>query len=340
MTTITTLSEFLLQAGTEYRVYDMGRGIRHLPAQAFIDIEHGKQPYPYPRQAHAWIGIIFWNKNLSNEHYIWFLKLAVDETSTLISAARDHFLHLVVEALEKETENTSETLSQVKNPYGFTPSQQTLADFNALIKATLNLEPSRHYRETVQFLSAPSVMNWQLLASQGISDFCSRLSDGNNTQILVAAYANLAPTVKHALLSSLENYELNEQLAKTLVSHANAYSNDVNLMALTLRALAQSQHHLFVQNYVLDTVKSDQAIDINIVSVIVARHWQMLVDESLLITLLERAAAVSTDVCAGLYKDLVMIPLMRQRTLDVLNREAKHPLLAECLALLKRGSST
>ncbi len=335
MTSISTLSEFLQQAGTEYRVYDIGRGIRYLSEQVFADIEHGRRPYPFPRQAHAWLGIVFWNKNLSNEHYLWFLKFALDETSTLINGPRDHFLHLVVEALEKETNNNSDTLSKVENPYSFVPSQQTLADFNALTKVELGIAPSTYYQETIRFLKAPSVMNWQQLSTQGLADFCSRLQDASNGQLLIQTYPQLAPVVQNSLLSSLENYQLDETLALTLVAYAKSNPEDANLMALTLRALAQSQHHSIVQSYVMDVIKNKVAIDINILSVIVARHWQLLIDEPILTLLLERAATINMEVCAGLYKDLVMIPLMRQRMLNVLNRETKNKALAECLIQLR-----
>lgn len=336
MAPISTLSEFLLQAGTEYRAYDIGRGIRWLPNQTFINIEHGIQPYPYPRQGHAWLGIVFWNKNLSNEHYIWFLKLALDETSTLIAGPRDHFLQLVVEALDKETNNTSDTLSKVENPYSFTPNQQTLADFNALTKASLKLAPSQYYREAKQFFSAPAIMDWRQLATQGLSDFCSRLAEDNNSTLLVQSYPQLVPAVQNVLLACLENYQLSEQLVLVLVENAESSPADANLTALTLRALAQSQHHQIAQDYIFKIAKSKRAREINILSVLVARHWQLFTEETTLIHLLGHAAAVSTDVCIGLYKDLVMIPVIRQSMLNILNREIKDKVLSICLTQLKR----
>ena len=36
MSQINTISEFLLQAGTDYRVFDMARGIRQLESQLFL----------------------------------------------------------------------------------------------------------------------------------------------------------------------------------------------------------------------------------------------------------------------------------------------------------------
>ena len=61
MSQINTISEFLLQAGTDYRVFDMARGIRPIASQLFLEIESASVPAPYPRQQHAWFGILFFN---------------------------------------------------------------------------------------------------------------------------------------------------------------------------------------------------------------------------------------------------------------------------------------
>jgi len=69
---INTLSEFLSKSQSQYRVFDMGRRVQKLSSDTFADFEDAKVPYPYPLQQHAWIAILFWNKQQSNQHYIWF----------------------------------------------------------------------------------------------------------------------------------------------------------------------------------------------------------------------------------------------------------------------------
>ncbi|HBI76406.1 MAG TPA: DUF3549 domain-containing protein, partial [Alteromonas macleodii] len=53
----------LLHAGTEYQVFDLGRRLEPTDSQTFLEIENGSAYAPYPRQQHAWFGIVFWNKN-------------------------------------------------------------------------------------------------------------------------------------------------------------------------------------------------------------------------------------------------------------------------------------
>ena len=43
---INSISEFLLHAGTEYIVFDMGRRLTALDNQAFLDIENGSTVAP------------------------------------------------------------------------------------------------------------------------------------------------------------------------------------------------------------------------------------------------------------------------------------------------------
>ena len=57
---ISTLSEFLLQAQTQYIVFDLGRGIRKIDNQTFFEWENQQTPCQFPRQDNAWFCITFW----------------------------------------------------------------------------------------------------------------------------------------------------------------------------------------------------------------------------------------------------------------------------------------
>ena len=161
MTHVASISEFLLQAGTQYRLYDMGRSIRKLNSQQFLELENGQRPYPYPRQQLAWIGVVFWNKNLSEQHYIWFIKLPLDEKGFIVAAHRDQFMAIIVEALGQELQHTESKQGQLpENPYTFVPAQQQLADFNAISRRDLKQPASSFYHTAQQYMAAPQVMDW------------------------------------------------------------------------------------------------------------------------------------------------------------------------------------
>ena len=169
--TIDTISEFMLHAGTEYRVYDMGRGIESMHSQKFIALENNQLPAPCPRAGHAWFGIVFWNKKISHEQYIWFVKLPIDERSLIIQAARNQFLEAVVTALGSNLEKNAEQGGQLSdNPFVFTPSQQQLADINAIIRRDLNLSTREGLDKAIAYIKNPALDTWQDLALQDIAD--------------------------------------------------------------------------------------------------------------------------------------------------------------------------
>ena len=76
MSSINTLTEFLTQADTQFQLFDLGRQVRPLPSDLFVRIEQQQEPYPWPLQQHAWLGVHFFQPTESR-HYLWFLKFAL-----------------------------------------------------------------------------------------------------------------------------------------------------------------------------------------------------------------------------------------------------------------------
>ncbi len=66
MDSITTLSELLSAANTQYQVYDLGRRVQHIDPMAFHQIEGLQSPYPFPIQGHAQFALVFWMAVISN----------------------------------------------------------------------------------------------------------------------------------------------------------------------------------------------------------------------------------------------------------------------------------
>ena len=48
MTEITTLTQFLTTANSQFEVYDLGRRVQHIDRPTFSEIEQLTTPYPSP----------------------------------------------------------------------------------------------------------------------------------------------------------------------------------------------------------------------------------------------------------------------------------------------------
>jgi hypothetical protein len=251
---ISTLSEFLLQAQTQYMLLDLGRGIRKINTQTFFDWEKQLAPCAFPRQDHGWFCVVFWNEKLSADQYIWFIKLPLDESGLIINAALSQFLEIIVQALGKQLEHTSNNQAQLpENPFVFTPSQQQLADCNAHIRKELALQ-SRVSSTSSKYLQAPNTLKdeqaWAALSLQDIADFAiypsaavglagqvkprqaittqamptqamptqAMPTQKHATQTIIANNLHAyAPAVLSCLFASLESVELHESLAQALI---------------------------------------------------------------------------------------------------------------------------
>ena len=132
-TAINTLTEFLTQAGTQFQLFDMGRQVRPLASDTFVRIEQQQEPYPWPLQQHAWLGVHFFQPSESR-HYLWFLKFALDERGLLMSNGPKLFMDQVVETLGyKLTGDLDEEKAQrlADNPYTFRPAEAKMASLHA-----------------------------------------------------------------------------------------------------------------------------------------------------------------------------------------------------------------
>jgi hypothetical protein len=340
MSHINTISEFLLQAGTDYRVFDMGRGYHSISSQTFLDIENALIPAPYPRQQHAWFGLIFFNKHLNNEHYIWFVKLPLDERGLLISAGRNHFLQIIIDALGLQLENTTETKGQLpENPYSFVPNQQQLADFNSISRQELKLGNSTQYPIAVNYFQQPEQTDWREVPLQGITDIAARAKQKDTINLLIKNFTKLAPEVQKAFCASLEHQELGNVLSKHLNTWLLQDFSDQNRLHSCLRALSQSSAKSLVKKTLLKTLNSEHANDENVFILIAARHWQHLTDEKLLKLFVNKLTELNSEVFTSLFADLVQIPMLRTHMLNVLRWPEKSSTLTAVIGQLFSGQS-
>ena len=318
----------------------MGRAIRKVPSQTFLDMENAKIPPPYPRAGYAWIGIVFWNKQLSTQQYIWFVKLPVDEQGMLIPAARNHYLQIIVDALGNQLEQAEDKNGQLpENPYSFVPSQHQLADFNSISRRSLSLGQSGFYQEALSYINSPGELPWQAVPLQGIADVAAQCDDDAVRKVLISHFDDLAEQVKFGLLTSLENHKVDIQLAETIERwllanrHPVAWQNG-------LRSLSQSPCKGLVERLV-DTCLEDGQLsnDLPLLTVIGGRLWHYLEQPERLRAFFELIAEhdEKAPVFAAVYADLVKIPSLRPHVLAMLRWPEKSAALTTAVGKLFSG---
>ena len=330
---ISTLSEFLLQAQTQHMVFDLGRGIRKIDNQTFFEWENQQASCKFPRLDHAWFCIVFWNQKLSNERYIWFVKLPLDENGLIISASLHQFLDIIAQALGKRLEHTQNEQAQLpENPFIFVPSQQQLANCNAHIRKALGISTQNNtnfstYIQTPTLLANES--EWANYTVQDIADFVihecqtsddklSTLSTQSSQQVMLAKNINAyAQAVQNCLFASLESIELEKTLVEALIVYHQS-SSEANLAALCLRAMSNKPQDLCL-DYLSTLIKCEErdmaekqlpTLDLETCVVIAGRFWFLLNKPGLLAHFMHQVVLLdpSFDLFKGLYTDLVKVP--------------------------------
>ncbi|WP_026375695.1 DUF3549 family protein [Aestuariibacter salexigens] len=339
MSEISTISEFLLHAGTEYRVFDMGRTISELDGQTFLDIEHGSLPVPRPRQGHLWCGIVFFNRSQSAQHYVWFIKLPIDEQSRVVGASRQHFLQIIIDALGDTFEPQNDTQARLPdNPYSFVPSQSLLADFNSFSRATLKLPESQHFAAVQHYLQSPSVIDWRTLAHQGIADLAAKMPQQQWQKRFVEALPSLSPAFLNILLGAMEHYPVSSDLTSTLLNLAREQSDSSIQMAI-LRALTQSEDNREVNAFITKLLDEPALRGADLLTVIAGRHWHRFGDNALLAHFLETCASVDDGRWfAPLYRDLVAIPDIRTNMLGAIRNPERSDAMSKAIGSLFSNS--
>lgn len=339
--TIDSISEFLLHAGTNFRIFDMARGIYPVSAQEFLDMENGKILPPRPRQQHAWFGILFWHGNSAQQHYIWFVKLPLDEQGKVIAASRNHFLQIVVEALAASSEDNGAP-ELPDNPYSFKPSQMQMAQFSVLSRQALGKPETNDKKQALAYLKAPALLDWKQVSYQGIVDVASTLDDANLAKVIEDNYHFYPPEVVAPLLQGMENIELTPSLEQFLLAQLNSTMTpddptrlDLNL----LRALTSQQARLNLQGMTAEIFTQHDALDMSTLSVISGRHYTQL-SPALLLQFFEHAAKTDEqglhkgELFTGFFSDLVQIPSLRPHVLGMLRSPARSEQLAKAIGYL------
>lgn len=337
---INTLSEFLTQAGTEFRLYDLGRRLQAITPEDFMTIEAQQRPYPWPLQRHAWLAVCYWQTHSPEQPYIWFLKLPLDERGLFNNGAVKHFLSALVEQLGQDltaplSDEQQERLAQT--PFTFAPSQEKLAAFHARLGFTLAHPPSAFYQDALDYLTAPAQHDWQQLGLQGLADVAARLQqDSPLSDQLAKHWLTLPEPVQMALFNQCEHQPLPDNLQQVLlnaITHEFEHqAPDHERIALLLRATASCPPSEARRQKIatLLTLAPSQPLML----CLAARLWQELTDETLLLLYLTQLAEHHGELFNALFAELVTTPALRPLILSNVHNTALSPALKQAVSHL------
>ena len=336
---IATLGQLLDGAGTQWRAFDIGRHITKLDKQQFLAVEQAQVPYPYPLAGHAWLAIQFWDSKASKEPYVWFLKFPLDEQSKLVSASRDHFADMVIQALGTEITGEQADGKLDNNPYVFTPNANKLAAFNAQVKVLLKQPASQYYEHAQLYFSGQiGFDNWQSVALQGIADFAYRLNSADNLKHLHAAWPNLPVEVLQPLSAMLEHIEIPPTLSELMLSYGQTAlkNNDVVTASAALRAISSGQATGLSAQLVDCALESTLGQDSDILLTIAGRCFKQLEEPQRLHVFMDNCAHHEkiTELFPSIFADLVAIPTIRPHLLALLRKENRSETLARAIGRL------
>ncbi|MCH8500475.1 MAG: DUF3549 family protein [Aliidiomarina sp.] len=347
MQSIDTLSDFLTVAGsghaatTGYRVYDLSRRVQPIDRHEFARIERGETPFPYPRQQQAFLGVVFWNTTRADDPYIWFIRLPLDERGLFQHAARQHFLSIVVAALESETSQHSAQEQEkilAQNPYIFTPDEARRAAFHAQVSRDLNHPPSIYFEDAEAWLSEQGRHNnsekaWQNIGIQGIHDVsCRRLNSPAIINTLKHDFKDWPEPLQNAVVEAIEHQQIPEALAQhwrdELASHLQSNKLNTDVILSRLRLLSSFSHQDTTQKVVqqlLQKLPNQEPDRQDILLALGARCWSALANTANINAYFTALAAESEAVFVGIFRDLVMLPELRGLILNLFRQPNLAP---------------
>ncbi|MCF2860430.1 DUF3549 family protein [Pseudoalteromonas sp. SMS1] len=334
---ISTLGELLTSAGTQWRVYDIGRRITKIDKKQFAQIENTEAPYPYPLGNHALIAIQFWDNKATLDPYVWFLKFPLDEQSKLIIASRDHFASMVIEALGTQLTGEEAQGKLDNNPYVYTPNANKLAAFNALMKCELKRPASQYYETVEHYFANPEQQDWQSIALQGLADYAMRLTHANNQANLISRWASLPEQVQTPLAAMLEHVAISTELTEFLQIQLATHSPQNLASSINcFRAMSGSHGLGLIAQSVDHLLESDLSEQPDVLLTIAGRGWETLTDPQRLYTFMDSAAHTTQieGLFESIFADLVAIPMLRPHVLGLLRAQNRSETLSRAIGRL------
>ncbi len=346
-----SITHFIQTGGFDYRVFEMGRKILPLSKTYFQAIEDQQKPYPYPFQKKAWLAFLIWQPEKESQAVIWFLQFPVDELGYLQLEARDNFLIELLEQAGKniQAKQTGNTVLDelAESPFAFKPREDRLAMLHALASKALGQGASHYYQAAREYLSgALGYEQWQFLGLQGIADVVARLDEENNAALLVDAIAQMPDVPLESFSYALENVLLQEELLNALITRLkkelveNVSDNAAHNMALVaalVRAISGGQVEATRKDVWKKVLLSRFSKEIEVLVAISGRAWVDLEDGTLLGLFVEALALQNQLAFNAILTDLMLLPGMKKRVLEVMRKPERSSVLSEKLNGFMRG---
>ncbi len=310
---INGISDFLNQAGTQFKIFDMGRRIQEIPKDDFLSFEQGETTYLFPLQQQAWLGFIVWTEDKSAELVIWFLRFPLDASGKMTSGIRDDFVLRLINKDGKQAEK-----DEASNPYGYKPKQEQLASFHAKAAKTLGQPASSYYEHARDYFAGkPGFDQWAFVGFQGIADVCARLDESNNSEELAAAIEHIPAQPFEALAQCLEHESLDDNISRPialLIDKELAKTDcNANYISLCIRALSNTQNHSLLNEQLEKILKTPVGTNPEVIASISGRCWLALQNETIGLLFLEALAhcAEGQEFFNLVIIDLINIPGMQ-----------------------------
>ncbi|AZQ09823.1 DUF3549 family protein [Shewanella khirikhana] len=337
MAEITSISQFLSTAKTQFQVYDLGRRVQHIDAMAFAQIEALQAPYPYPIQGHAKMALVFWDA--SEQHFVWFISLPLDERGLLSPAPRSQFIRMILEALGQDLTRTLSEEEQQKmanHPFSFKPTQEKLAVFNALVRRHLGRPASAQYEFAAQYLSGQlPAEHWPNVGFQGLADISVRLSELDHETMVVRSLKGAPAEVQIALCQCLEHVLIPEAVTEALLEGLAEHRDARQIFFL--RALG-SQADASIQAVTLLAAK--KLLTEEVLVCIAGRNWLALRDDNCRKTFLEALALTQQDFFNQVFADIVAIPALRTAMLTAIRDPNRSDALSRAIGGLFKATKS
>jgi len=336
-----TICEFLAQTGAQARYFDMGRRVTEISSDQMLAFEHAERPYHQPFLQAAWLGILFHypehDPNGAPEQHIWFLKLPLDERGRLQQAARDSFLHQIIETASLKKQGKLDDNEHIDdNPLGFAPREDRMAVFHAKVAQATDQPPSAFYAHARDYFSGSvGFEQWRFVGLQGIADVVARIAENDNLLNLIAAIPQLPVTPFAALCSCLENDPLPPVLCAALAArtHVALAENDAVAAAAGVRGLAHYDNHDHARDIIMTVLAHPLGRDVEVLAAITGRAWELLEGDALRRVFLENLAACPAGQQAfdGIMTDLMFMPRLREPLLADMRRPERSETLGHAI---------